>query len=114
MAKPPKQVKLINYDWEVAVVDQHVVDADMIMLGPPGSFCGNCNKREKRIYISKVHEAQEMPRTFLHEVLHACLINSHDILTADLEEKVVCRLEERLTDLIKNNPKAIKYLQENL
>lgn len=113
MAKPPKIIKLINYDWVVNEVDQAVLDATVRNTHPCGSAIGNCIKNDQIILISKEQSKQELPRTVLHEVLHACLFRNK-MLDYNREEEVVCLLEERLTDLIKNNPKLIKYLQENL
>jgi Zn-dependent peptidase ImmA (M78 family) len=113
LASIPKKVKLINYTWDILDVEQEQVDLALRATHPPGNGVGCCMKNDQTILISKKQSKQEKPRTVLHELLHACLIGPHG-LTPDSEEKVVCLLEERLVDLIKNNPKLITYLKENL
>ena len=113
MARPPKTFKLVNYSWDVRIVEQDTLDAILRHSYPPGSSLGVCRKQEQTILICRDQSKQELPRTVLHEALHACFIHNK-ILDHSKEEEVVLLLEERLTDLIKNNPKLIKYLQENL
>lgn len=110
----PNKVKLINYTWKINKVPQASIDQDMIDRGPPGNFGGYCDRLTKEIYLSKELNDQDRPRVLLHELLHACFTNKFDILSMEKEEEVVRLFEERLTDLIKNNPKLITYLQENL
>lgn len=112
--KMPKTFKLNNYTWSVHEVDQSIIDVSMKDQGPTGSYRGYCDTKEFEVVVSDRLHKQDKPRVILHEILHACFRNSDVPSTASDEEKVVCCLEERLTDLIKNNPKLISYLQENL
>lgn len=108
----PKNIKLNNHTVTIDHVDGPVIDKVMINMGPPGKFAGYYDHARLKIGIAKDVHKQRTPRIFLHEVLHACL-GSMD-MPKDKEEEVVEHLEERLVDFIKNNPKAIKYLMENL
>jgi hypothetical protein len=109
----PKKVKLNNHEWTVNFTTQEYIDKNMIDQGPPGHYAGYCNDRGLEIALTNRAHKQDIPRTFLHEVLHACFRGNH-MLNVETEEAVVRHLEDRLTDFFKNNSKAIKYLQENL
>ena len=111
MAKPPKSFKLVNFDWTIDKVDQPTLDKAAASLVPPDTACGYSNRRNKTVLYTD-DERQEIPRTILHEALHCCFYGLD--IGREKEESVVTHLEERLTDLIKNNPKLVKYLQENL
>lgn len=113
MSSLPRKFNLINYTWSIKEVQREFIDNAMINQGPPGSFGGFCDRAGLTVAIAKDFPEQEKPRAILHEVLHACFKNKHNI-DKEVEEDIVCLLEERLTDLIKNNPKLINYLQENL
>lgn len=115
MASVPKTFKLNNQTWSIVPATQEEIDKEMIDQGPTGSYRGFTDRQTYRIVYKKEQHKQDVPRTVLHETLHALLRTSGpSLMDHDTEEKVVVHLEDSLADLIKNNPKLIKYFQENL
>lgn len=110
----PKKFELNNFTYDITPLTQDQIDKIMINVGKPGSFCGFFDNKNMTVgYLNKL-PAQHKPRTILHELMHACIHDCDHISSRDQEENIVLHLEERVTDLIKNNPKLINYLQENL
>ncbi len=115
LTKVPSTFISNNFTWTITGLPQDKIDKEMAEAGPKGVFRGFSDRVTLRVVYAKEQSKQDIPRTVLHEVLHSLMrVNTTSILEHELEEKVVVHLEERLTDLIKNNPKLIKYFQDNL
>ena len=101
-----------GYDVDIERHDQALIDTACASEGPPGSFDGYYHCGEQKIVIKDTLKGKREARVVLHECMHLCLNNSG--LESSKEEALVILLEDRVSQLFKQNPKLIKYLQETL
>jgi hypothetical protein len=115
MSKLPSKVRIDHTDWTIKAAAQRDIDIEMLNQGPPGAYGGYMNPRDLVIAVKadEKRPASMQARTLLHEILHGCLVTYGELKGQD-EEKLVVHLESQLTGVIKNNPKVINYLKENL
>lgn|SRR5690606_18838680 len=106
-AKPPSKVK-VGY----SIYDVSVVPFIQREKGKPES-AGVCNRLLKKIEIRKDHaHSQVAPEIILHEILHA--VWSEFQLDPRKEEEYITTLGVGLTNVFKDNPKLLKYLEKSL
>ena len=74
---------------------------------------GYCREDSGVIRVSKDQDALHQRETSLHEVLH-CIIDQTDVRSLDKEdlEKLVSALSPRLFELVRDNPKFLRWLCE--
>lgn len=71
---------------------------------------GQIHFDKKTIELAKNQDEEELVDTFLHELAHA-IFHEHNIdINNKLEEEIVTKLANGLTQFFKDNPKAIKWL----
>jgi hypothetical protein len=102
----PKEVKVGASDIEVRVL-------------PDLDYAGQLVIKHNYIEVCEGQGKAQEASTLLHECLHAIFADrwtfyDHHDKDHKLEEKVVRDLESGLAAFIKDNPKVIKYFQENL
>jgi Zn-dependent peptidase ImmA (M78 family) len=69
--------------------------------------------RQGTIAVNRDMGADQERETFFHEVLHACIDQTNLRSTdSEKEEKVVSALSPVLFGFIRDNPRAVAYLQE--
>ena len=102
--KAPKKIK----------IGGHSVDVAYFTSDDPGKEFGHYRMSDNRIGIlTGLHFDQERS-TVLHEVLHGicATYGCRPLLTRELEEKVILIFEAGLFQVLRDNPKLIKYLME--
>lgn len=110
MAKMPTKIRIGTEDITVEICSQE--DLDALEIHPPGETGAAFSYGKNKMMFNKNTPDSRRARYFLHEVIHACLARLN--LDKDDEEPIVERLDEQLAMFIRDNPKAIKYLQESL
>lgn len=89
----PKKIKVAGRWWSVRRTSRRRKRGEMRGLA------GLCDRETRTIWIDAKLTDAETSSTFVHELLHACLPDSHGAEAA-AEERLVTSLEEPLTDLI--------------
>lgn len=109
MKRPPDYLQIGTKIYEIR--------PDDLILHEDGD-AGCCTGASCLIRFAPAQSPQQVPDTLLHEALHACIYESalHPYLRSlddkgELEEIVVRQLGAQLLDLIRRNPKFIRWLQ---
>src|SRR5512139_1853732 len=89
----PRRVKVGGRWWTVRLTSRRRKRGEMRGLA------GLCDREAHAIWIDAKLSQDETSRTLVHELLHACLPDSHGE-TAEAEERLIAKLEAPLTDLI--------------
>lgn len=79
--------------------------------------CGTCDGPQCRIALSPDQDPAQFVDTYLHEILHAIVVESglYPLLEKrNLEEIVVRQMSTSLVNLFHQNPKVLAYLADNL
>jgi hypothetical protein len=95
MPSLPKRIKILGKYYTIKYLDES------------GEDLGSCDSSKHEIVLYRQHE-DSLKTTLLHEVVEAMDM----AMEWDLEHKVITQLETTLFQIIKDNPKLIKYLQE--
>ena len=104
MAKLPNKVKVAAFDISIGPLSpEEAVDK-----------WGNFNKRLLRIEMDPNHPSvlQELD-TLLHEIFHAVYL-LYGLEEEDKEERIVTLMGIGFTQVLRDNPKVLKYINEVL
>lgn len=107
---PPKSITIGMDTITVKEVTQEHLDS--FGLHKPGQTGAAYSFDKNVIFLNKKTVPQRKARYIIHELVHVAL--NRLFLPRRLEEKIVERLDEQLSMLIRDNPKLINYLQRNL
>lgn len=77
----------------------------------PLKHMGEYTHREGKIKIADDLSTSQGAATLLHEILHSCYRTAY-LGPKDAEETIVRNLEVLLYQVIRDNPKLIKFIQE--
>jgi hypothetical protein len=91
--KIPKTLKLGKETWKIKF-DPDLVERE--------NAVGMCYRDKPLILLSPDQTTQELNATFLHELLHAMLVNQHYISRAK-EEKIVELISQSLEEVMRRN-----------
>jgi hypothetical protein len=99
----PKFVKVSGHKVDIVFTDREKLKADGLLY-----------YRDNSIHIAKEQCQSQQASALLHEVLHAVFYISglSSEFRSQTEEKIVRALEPFLFQLLRDNPKLIKYLTE--
>ena len=89
----PSKVKIAYNDYDVIIVDGHIVDDNK-------SCYGNIEYGKSKINLSNLYSQDIQKCTLIHECLHGI----DDIVEADLTEVQVNLMAKGLYTFIKDNP----------
>ncbi len=103
--KVPQSVKVGWNKYKIELVEEFEQ-----LLENNLQVCGECLHAEGMINLLEFQGKEFLKRTLLHEILH-CILEVYGIdLRNKNEEATIDGLATALMELIKNNPKLIKYL----
>lgn len=110
--RPPSRVKIgpVTFGVEYSLAKVTEVEEDQQFEGM--TLSGASIARHQRILVRPGMGPDWTRETFLHEILHMLFSVAWPHLSADDEEKVVNGLSGHLLTFVRDNPKAIAYLQE--
>ena len=101
----PEGIKVAGID--VVVVDWDHGEADT--FGAYGIFC----KNENMIKIDTSKDHRRVTEVFIHEMLHAIWAGYY-LQDSDDEERIVSTLASGLTQVFRDNPDVVEFIQDQL
>lgn len=100
----PRTIKVGANTIEIKLVNGKEIQDD----------AGEFHAGTQEMKINKKLAKNQKALTVIHETLHALIYDAGMAGTKMTEEQVVTTLEGRIGALIRDNPKLVQYLQENL
>ncbi len=107
--RPPKEIQVGPYRYRIST---EKAEMDALQAEQRCGLAGFHDELQTQITTHPEQTQDSMADTLLHELLHACLIQS-GVQDRDREEDYVSGISATLLDTLRRNPDLVKFLTED-